>query len=155
MNNDINEDYCSLDVSKLLKEKGFDVWCKSHYELALTSKKNKQDGYSGPFGWKKGELNIQSDNNNNTSLSEYYNGIHWFGCSRPTHTMAIKWIRKNFKIEIDIRPTYVFNKRGYQGYIHKKGEVNPLTGDMGGYVSHKTPEEATEAALLYTLKKLI
>lgn len=149
MNNNIEEDYCSFEVSKLLKEKGFDCECKYSYENALKSRKNKQDGYSGPFGYKKGELNIDSSWNKNSLLTS--NDV-WYCCSRPTHSLAIKWIRENYQIEVGnicIR----FNspkKKGYQ-YIIISNNYHSFE-QMGEF---DKPEEAIEAALLYTLTNLI
>jgi len=59
IDNDIQDQRVSFDNAKLLKEKGFDVPCIKSFEIALKSKKNKQDGYSVVFGWKKGEFNIK------------------------------------------------------------------------------------------------
>ena len=66
----------------------------------------------------------------------------------PTHSLAIEWIRVNFDVWIEIRKTTHYNIVAFQSYFNGI----PLTGDLGGYVLHKTPQEATEAALLHVLK---
>jgi hypothetical protein len=81
INNEIIEGKTGFDNSKLLKEIGFNCACNENYELALKSRKNKEHGYSGSFGWKKGELNIQNEYNRNTTLDHYYDNKNWYGCS--------------------------------------------------------------------------
>lgn len=164
LNNNIEEAYCSFAISTLLKIKGFDVSCKTHYELALTSRKDKQDGYSGSFGWKKGEINIQTDYNTNTNLKIYYNDKTWTACSRPTHSVASEWLRVNFGIHLSVSPTFEFNDgrrdfmmlQGY-GYWITFAPNDKMDEDKGSYSleNYKTPQEATEAALEYVLNNLI
>lgn len=72
--NTIIEDYCSFEVSKLLFNKGFAVKCEYFF--------------NGGSGWKR-----QSDN----ILRQYDDLIE-----NPTHALAIKWIRENFKINIAV-----------------------------------------------------
>jgi len=86
---------------------------------ALKSKKDKQDGYSGPFGWKKGEMNIINDYNTNTSLDKYYTGKYWFGCSRPQIFIVLVWLLNNHNIFIQ----QTFNK------VSKKFEVTSTNID--------------------------
>lgn len=64
----ITEDYCSYEIDKLLKEKGFDEECYTFYE----------------YGSKKfyREESIPCRN----SRSDDY--------AAPTHQMAMKWLRK-------------------------------------------------------------
>jgi len=146
MNNDIKEDYVIFEVAKLLKEKDFDVDCKSHYELAVKPQKDKQDGYSGPFGWKKGELNIQNDFNTNTTLKKYYTGVSWVAYSRPTTALAIKWIRENFEINVS-----VFFDESFKYTVHiMNSEETPRMFSLNGF---KSQEEAENAAILHILKK--
>lgn len=73
----IIEDYCSFEVAKLLKEKGFDERSYGSYNL----QKEFQEGY--------GEWN---------KTSIYY--------AAPTHQMVMKWLREVHNIYIDISPTY-------------------------------------------------
>lgn len=148
LNNKLSESFCSFEVSKLLKEKGYDVACNSHYELALTSKKHKVDGYEGPFAWKKGELNVQAGYNSNKFLDEYYDGKTWYACSRPTHSLSMEWLRVNFNIWIKIDQDWDKGKMlGYEAVINDK---NGLI-DCGTF---KTPEEAREKGLLTALKSI-
>lgn len=147
IDNNIQDSYCSFAVSKLLKELGFDCLCDSSYELALTSKKDKQDGYSGPFGWKKGEFNISHYSNLNSSFADNKN---WYSCSRPTHSLAIKWIRENFKKNIYTNND--FEKWIWSCYNIPEGWFIKSTNCEKK--EYESPEDATEAGLLYILNKI-
>jgi hypothetical protein len=102
INNEIGVSYVSLEVSKLLREKEFNVPCNTHYELSLKSREDKEYGFSGPFGWKEGELNIKSDYNTNTLLNNYYDSVNWIAYSRPIIQVAVQWIYENFNIWIEV-----------------------------------------------------
>lgn len=131
----ITEDYCSYEVSKLLKEKGFDCECRDYYHI---------DGhfYSEDFksNWNnsKGELTL---------------------FSAPTHQMAMKWLREK-SIYIYVEPFITISSEGYnlEGYkpwvtTFKRNWFNPL--NELGKVATQSYEEAVEAALKYSLENLI
>lgn len=124
MNNTITEDYCSFEVSKLLKEKG---------------------------------AKLQTHFNGKYHLWYYEGDLHtyeWFRSfdnmlPAPTHSLAIKWIRENFRWNIEI---------GYKNVNHSFiSMVYPMSPNTRVHPcsTYSTHEEATEAALLYTLKNLI
>ena len=127
INNNIQESYCSFEVSKLLKEKGFD---NSNCEYWDWSKEN----------------------------------IPMHVC-KPTHALAIEWIRVNFGYHPVLIPTvtsfwtYKIVKvisNSDDDYILGIKSVSDLPPykEVCGY-DYSTPQEATEAALLYTLQNLI
>lgn len=126
MNNNIQEDYCSFEVSKLLKEKRFGVACNGKYQYTK--------------GWEYTDT-VECINYN----------ASWFegDVSCPTHALAIKWIRENFGYHIY---TYTNGKIWYPCIQHLFGDIAVLSGKIGIY---NTSEEAIEAALLYTLQNLI
>lgn len=124
MNNNIQEHYCSFQVSKLLKEKGFDIECSKFY--------NNE-------GWNFNVGEHEHSFANNTEL----NGR---GFSRPTHALAIEWIKVNFGFWI------------YVKLISDNNWLFDVSIDIFSFRAEKgfsSPQEATEAALLYTLKNLI
>lgn len=126
MNNNIQESYCSFEVSKLLKEKGFDIIGQKWYSA------DKSIYYQDEF------------NNNRGHIPSLY-------CEAPTHALAIEWIRVNFGIwiSVDFDTKYWFTI--ITNLSEKDEELNhEVRGD-----EHKIPQEATEAALLYTLQNLI
>lgn len=120
LNNNIQEPMCSFEVSKLLKEKGFQVLCQKSFR---PSDNKEQD--------------IIGDN------------LVTNGYSRPTHAVAIEWIRVNFNIWIWI--TVINEKYTWSlEYISKYDDRVKLTNS-----DFNSPQEATEAALLYVLTNLI
>lgn len=135
MNNNITEDYCSFEVSKLLKEKGFAV-----------------SGYLNEV-WL-----------GNSYKGKVCTAVMGLGVSSklPTHALAIKWIRENFGIHIkidwftkddnSIDWDYSIQKIGTD--IDERGDSDYLR-DYDPEVGFNSHEEAESAALLYTLKHLI
>jgi len=84
------EDYVSLEVAKLLKEKGFGVPCLSQYTERGTI-------------W-----NCQEPENFNATEGCY---------SRPTLYEAAKWFRENHNIHIDVKCTAYFKPLNRCDYI--------------------------------------
>ena len=100
----ITEDYCSFEVAKLLKEKGFDAECRAAYT-----------NYGKLF---------------TTQIQQYVTNVlcskgYLWDCVAPTHQMAMKWLRGK---DIRICPDYsdvdgkwftmigTKKKRTYSGY---------------------------------------
>ena len=124
----IKEDYCSFEIAKLLKGKGFNWDCITYY---MDSKPNNVQ-YSMLF-------------ENNTTWEERC-------CSAPTHQMTMAWLREVHNINIDIVPIWNRNRWEYQIFI-----VTPATSQRP-YVANTLYldyEEAVEEALKYSLENLI
>lgn len=136
----------SFELAKLLKEKGFDEWCNHYYEHSLTESYNEQDGYSGPFGWKKCETNYQSGFHINNSKYDNSNEA-WFLCSAPTIAEVVMWLYEKYGIWV-----YVDNN-----HIHKWWYCAHLIGSSDKYDAsqYNSPTQAYEAAISYTLNNLI
>lgn len=135
------EQYVSFEVSKLLKEKGFD-WKVFHFYDEDGHLKHREGDCYSLYNW------------NYPTKDEY--GSHY--CSAPTQQMACSWLRKR---GIHIMPTIGCDvdrtPRIFYGVIialfNDYGDIDlrdPL--NEKGYDS---PEEAIEAALEYVLKNLI
>ena len=144
----IKEDFCSFDVAKLLKEKGFDETCYACYEY-FSSNITMYSGW--PFEY-KGEV----VNNSNDRIK----------C--PTHQMAMKWLREvhQLHISVDVSPIYgkVKDEKGrntcgllYWHYMASGEWMNDKYNPQqkAFVVSAKSYEEAIEAALKYSLENLI
>ena len=71
--------------------------------------------------------------------------------SRPNLIDVIMWIYEKHGIWIEVRRTNFFKEFRFQAYFNEK----PLTGELGGYVSHELPTEAYLAAIEYILNNLI
>lgn len=122
----IQEAYCSFEISKLLKEKGFDEIC---YRLYNTQEKEL---------WGTDGIEFQNHYLDEESITA------------PTHQMAMAWLREEHNIFIIIEPrshiaktsTYMFGmwiKSTYEQHFER-------------FFSY---EEAVEAALKYALEVLI
>ena len=136
MNNDIQEDYCSFEIGKLLKEKG----CK------LKGKAWAERTQAGMEFFGKNANKVFRNN----VLFEDTELCNWY--PRPTHALAIKWIRENFGIHISI---HHWTKQPVGDEVWKDAYQGFINGDAMDVSIYKTHEDATEAALLYTLQKLI
>jgi len=125
----ITEDYCSYEVAKLLKEKGFDEPCFYYYK----------DGVLMFSPFLKGR-----------------NSYHTDTYSAPTHQMAMKWLREVHKLTFIISPQWVEGdmRNPYRWYWEVKG-LKDITTDVYSNPLCDSYEEAVEAALKYSLENLI
>lgn len=121
----ITEDYCSYELAKLLKEKGFDEVCWRVYQID----EKELLGTDGiPFV--------------NHEVDEDLIAV-------PTHQMTMKWLREVKDIDIVIMPLFRF--KGGKIYCY---EIHSENDDVrnGRY---NTYEETTEAAIKYCLENLV
>lgn len=144
INNEIEEPLCSLQLSKELKEAGFNVPCEYHYVLEIA-----------PFK----ETGIPAKNSLPSELDESF----FRKCSRgpgqphlaqaPTHSVALLWVKKNFGVSLfpDYFPYDGINygykwcsRDGSYGEIWKENEDAPA--------GWRSIEEATEFALFEILR---
>ena len=126
----ITEDYCSYEVSKLLKEKGFNVPCLAHWHIGNDGHEKFSDY---PFNWNE----------------KVKNDLGWLSC--PTHQMAMKWLREK-GIYFSLVP-FIENV----GWPKDTWHINFYNSDgiIGGGFPVKGYEEAVEEALKYSLENLI
>ena len=128
----VTEDYCSFEIAKLLKEKGFDT--------------QVYHGYYNDIGY-------YVDRPNLLISCEYYKIV--------TLQTTMKWLREIHKIHInlDIHWLHFANQNGWMyvierildngvDYVDSKGDSSDLT-------FFSTYEEACERAIEYVLKNLI
>ena len=65
---------------------------------------------------------------------------------------VVMWLYEEHEIWIEVRRTsFPLIGIRFQSYINEK----PLTGDLGGFVSHNEPAEAYSEAIKYVLENLI
>lgn len=124
-----HEDYCSFEVSKLLKEKGFDWEVRAYYQYDSESKE-----------W---DFELDDREDSPSLWGDYY-------VSAPTHQMARRWLRETHGIDIiiDISNPSVKNRKYY--CMIWDGNNNSYILDL-----FNSYEEADEAALEYCLENLI
>lgn len=121
----IKEAYCSFEVAKLLKEKGFNEPCYMSYWLRTKD--------SIEFTHLE-----QSSNNYSDCLFA------------PTHQLAMAWLREVYDLHIIAFPYKAFNKKKYCCQVYKT--FNLLGCEK--YINERLDsyEEAVEAALKYVLE---
>ena len=125
----IQEDYVSFEIAKLLKEKGFDVYGDGSFG---SSTKIWME-YS-PFG------KFRDISTTTPSIK---------GFPAPTHQMAMKWLREEYGISIEIS---ALNRYRYVYTIYRLFEERVVeVWNDGTYVSY---ENATDDALKYCLENL-
>ena len=126
----IKETYCSFEVSKLLKEKGFNCPCKVVYSpKGIIKHYLKEEVYAHNL---KGHKKL---------------------C--PTHQMAMAWLREVHNICIVIEPhAYDCINEKNSSYVYSlwQGDNYYENPELKSYPSY---EEAVEAALKYSLENLI
>lgn len=119
----ITEDYVNFEIAKLLKEKGFDVCCMAVYSL------------QGQF-------------NNPASIFSLKNNEFIYA---PTLQMAMKWLREERKINIEIITYWTKDKSMVYGnrIVYNDAVLKEIDTAYNSY------EEACETAIKYCLKNLI
>lgn len=125
----VTEDYCSFELCKLLKEKGFDSPVQCTYDgFGVVSER-----------W--------------TKYSDNYTIRRW---QTPcvTHQMAMKWLREVHKLYINVCPSvegYYWTEK-WHSYVENLEKRYPFGRFIGTFNSH---EQACEVAIKYCLTNLI
>ena len=133
----ITEDFCSYDVAKLLKEKGFDEPCKVWYSE-----------YTSQFGSEK-YTSIEFDDHNR--FKKGYKFLFY----APTHQMAMKWLRKEHNILLFLLPAQENGKLVYLVEVWTWNEEEGIYESTYAPMPRKEPEQAIGSALKYSLENLI
>ena len=121
----ITEDYVSFEIAKMLKEKGFDSPCMGRY--SVRSKEFHLD------------------------CTKMCNNGGLFECAAPSQAMAMKWLREEHNLCIEIFVTWRDKIPHYQWRIN-----NLITQDtIVDTPCLEKPEQAVEAALKYAFENLI
>lgn len=122
----IEENFVSFDTARMLKEAGFEVPCRSYYEL------------------EDGEI-VRKDSIGSSDYNAYEDTV----CSRPTQALAARWLREvhGMYIEIHHRVT------GYVYFVIKI-ESNELLAipTISDKMQFDIYEEAFENALRKAIK---
>lgn len=125
----IVEDYVSFEIAKLLKEKGFNGLCNGYYDCFTT-----ENFHSGcePTDFNSIDIEIRDI------------------VSAPTLQMAMKWLRKEYNIDILITiGGFIEKGKVYFCLVYKN-----LT-NYGDLKECSTYEEACDAGIRYCLENLI
>ena len=153
----ITEDYCSYEVAKLLKEKGFDestnfVWYQ-HLPISLDCR-NLVNKKARDYFYTDETTEHHSSYRNSRNKPEYIHG-DIFSC--PTHQMAMKWLReeKNLFIDISFINHYTKDEILHTGWCFAVFHLNNFDEPYYKDIEYSTYEQAVEAALKYSLENLI
>ncbi len=96
----MKEQFVDHEIAALLKEKGFKEECMAFYEISIKAKEDPYDGFSGPFGWKKGEVNFNKGYFENNGLPDNSNE-YWLLCGAPLWQQVIDWVFLKYNIIVD------------------------------------------------------
>jgi len=144
----IKEAYCSFEVSKLLKEKGF----PQDYDIYHSMIYNEED-YEDEYEVQR--MVIETRFVKAGTLSSYPVGTPEPKCYAPTHQMAMAWLREEKNIFIVIEPhTYDYVNEKNKSYVCSLwvGDNYYEYIESRDYPSY---EDAVEAALKYCLENVI
>ena len=112
------EEIVSFKTAKLAKEKGFNLGASMYYENSLTESIDEENGKSGPFGWEKGEINLQSGFMiNNNKLCDTTNKS-WYIASAPSQSSLQKWLREIHNIDVWAHPFVFRNSLPDESYSY-------------------------------------
>lgn len=139
-----HEDYCSFEVAKLLKEKGF----PQKYDIYHSMVYNEED-YEDEYEVQR--MVLQTELVKAGTLSSYPLGVPEPKCYCPTHQEVRRWFLKKYNIFITILFVEEDNRFGYTIEDIVKKKYMASSGDS----SYKEPEEADDAAIKYCLENLI
>ena len=136
----ITEDYVSFETAKLLKEKGFDEICSYIWRIPDIDR-----------GYVLQKWIITNGQIKNSDLTD---GAY----TAPTQSLALKWLREvhHYYIQIMLDSWACGDHLGYYVVIQKTdSDFEMMLQDAVDKVFYETYEEACEAAIKYTLEKLI
>lgn len=129
----IEESYVSFDTARMLKEAGFDVPCRSYYEL--------EDGEA-----------VRKD-----CIRPYdHNGFGDTICSRPTLALAARWLREVHDTFVKMERVGCFDGkefRFYWSYSLIRVSTACLKSISGG--RYDSYEEALEVGIAKCLEQII
>jgi len=131
----ITEDYVSIEVAKLLKEKGF----KGHSIITI-------------YDEDAAHVYIKELQEKHLPYSSDDPKLKEFRYTRPTLQMAMKWLREVHNIHIDTCSIWDEIHWLYQVFVITPRTARNSYVDKTLYVSY---EEACEAAIKYCLENLI
>ena len=142
----IVEDYVSFETAKLLKEKGFDEYCRTIYNAGVFCSIASLD-----CRWNEGYGELIEEKQN-SDFSIYDNAI-----SAPTLQMAMKWLREVHNLSVRPRYDEVEDEKEHLYYVWFFDilSMNPYKTLVEPIHGYSTYEEACEAGIKYCLEKLI
>lgn len=93
-----SKEFVNYEFSARMKKLGFKDPCMGYWECSLTSQRHEEDGFSGPFGWKEGELSFHKEPFENGCEFRDLSNENWLQCGAPTWQSAFRWLRGTHKL---------------------------------------------------------
>ncbi len=127
-----SKEFVNYEFSVRMKKLGFKDPCMGYWECSLTSRSHEEDGFSGPFGWKEGELSFHRESFENGCEFRDLSNENWLQCGAPTWQSAFRWFREKYDIHSWIKPLidevgFVYE---YQARIHEEECSVEIIGDF-------------------------
>ena len=117
----MKEQFVPHEIAILLKEKGFTDKCMASYDISLTAQENKEDGFSGSFGWEKGEVNFNKGYFVNGSQYDFSNK-NWLTCAAPLWQQCLEWFEREHWVDFWTVPILTPNPKQYECFIMYRGK---------------------------------
>jgi hypothetical protein len=145
----MKEQFVPHEIAILLKEKGFTEKCMASYQISLTAKENDEDGFSGPFGWKKGEVHFNEGYFINGS--EYdYTTKNWLHCGVPLWQQCLEWLEREHWVDFWAVPILTPKPKQYECFIMYRGKE--ISCEILGVRFFNSYNEARQTAVEKILK---
>jgi len=132
----MTKEFVSYELALKLKQLGFVDECMAYYTISLTEVEHKEDGTTGPFGWKKGEVFFEKRFFKNNSQGIDGSNENWLEVGAPLFQQAFRWFREKY-----FTVGYIIPKNGKYTYHIISNNINL---EMNSF---KTYEEAELACL--------
>jgi hypothetical protein len=139
----MKEQFVPYEIAILLKEKGFTDECMASYDISLTAQEDEEDGFSGSFGWEKGEVTFNKGYFANGVPYCDFSNEHWLYCAAPLWQQVIDWLLDKYMIHVSIYPIHEY----WEGDLRKVDkEVNSSFYNLLEK-EYKHRKEARQAAI--------
>jgi hypothetical protein len=150
----MEKEFVPYELAIKLKELGFEDECMAYYSISLTEVEHEEDGTSGPFGWKQGEVTFEK-----RFFINNYKGIdssneNWLESAAPLFQQAFRFFREKYLLFHWITPMHDDTTSYYYEIIDESG-TNKYESINSLYQTPDKSWRAYEEAELACLEKLI
>jgi len=99
----MKNEFTPYDRSLKLKQLGFEDECMAYYEISVTEVEHEEDGTSGPFGWKQGEVSFEKRFFKNNIQGIDCSNENWLEVGAPLFQQAFRWFREKYGYDVSIK----------------------------------------------------
>ena len=142
----MKNEFLPYDRALKLKQLGFEDECMAYYEISVTEVEHEEDGTSGPFGWKQGEVSFEKRFFVNNIKGVDHTNDNWVCAAAPTWRSAFRWFRE--KYGLFVAPNAISYENGpYLWFFEVNSTILSFGIDLGETDDFETYEEAELACL--------